>query len=280
LFGCVIPLGALGSKKPSTCYNASFGGIFEPMPESAAQKRLYEAIHTAYADHYYDREAMAYREEFIFRPMLRGVDLNDLRVAEFCCGAGHNTMFMSERFPRASFMGFDISAPACREYRANTGFPAYEIDLTKPLVTDHVFDVAFVVGGLHHCVSDLRQTLENVASMVRPGGLLLMMEPNRDYVLEGVRQFWYKRDRYFDAATEAALKHAVIANLAAPWFITERVQHLGGPGYFLIFNSMILRVPKRLKRAIAGPCFTVERAFNTIPWLKLMPYFVAQWRRI
>ena len=36
------------------------------------------------------------------------------------------------------------------------GFPSYEVDLTKKYNADVKFDAAIVIGGLHHCISDLR----------------------------------------------------------------------------------------------------------------------------
>ena len=50
------------------------------VPKGDRQQALFEAMHQAYQAHYYDATSMAYREEFIFAPMLEGLDLNDYLV--------------------------------------------------------------------------------------------------------------------------------------------------------------------------------------------------------
>jgi SAM-dependent methyltransferase len=137
-----------------------------------------------------------------------------------------------------------------------------------------------IIGGLHHCVVDIRQSIKNIATLVRPGGVVLMMEPNRRYFLEGIRRLWYRLDKSFDAATEAALDHAELAAIGAPWFRVRRVTHLGGPAFFLIQNSMITRVPLRAKPALSKVLFPLERLCARIPGTRLHAYFVAVWERL
>jgi hypothetical protein len=88
-------------------------------------------------------------------------------------------------FPSIHTIGYDISEEVCRDYRANTGAVAYLVDLTKLYSPDQSHDAALVIGGLHHCVMDLSTTLKNVASMVRPGGHFMMMEPSDNSFLSG-----------------------------------------------------------------------------------------------
>ena len=57
------------------------------------------------------------------------------------------------------------------------------------------------------------------------------------------------------------------------------VTYGGGPAYFLICNSFVLRVPKRLKPVIDGPLLSLERVFNALPGKAPFPFFVARWRR-
>jgi SAM-dependent methyltransferase len=125
------------------------------------------------------------------------------------------------------------------------------------------FDAAVVIGGLHHCVVDLAAAIDNLAALLKPGGTLLMMEPSADSVLEGLRQRWYRHDRYFDAPTERALSHDELLRLARRRFRVEILQYIGGP-----------------KRWIAPWAFPLERAFNVLNAAPLAPVFVARWRRI
>jgi SAM-dependent methyltransferase len=247
--------------------------------DSTRQKLHYETIHSDYEDHYYDAQSMHFREQFYYAPLFEGLDLNGCAVADLACGSGHSSLALLKRFPNAVVTGFDISSAACEDYRRNVGRPCIESDLTQPLLEASIFDAAIIVGGLHHCIADLPTVLHNLANMVRPGGRLLMLEPNRTFVLEVVRWLWYRLDKYFDAATERALSHAELVERAGAQFTPEKVAYYGGPGYFLIAQSLLFRIPKPVKRVIAPPLMVVERIFNYLPMRWLHPYFVARWAR-
>mgnify|MGYP003348609058 FL=1 len=139
--------------------------------------------------------------------------------------------------------------------------------------------VAFVIGGLHHCVVDLDTTLANVARMLKPGGLFLMLEPNSRHMLEAVRRVWYRLDASFDHATEHALDHEALLAAGHGAFEAERVTYFGGPAYFLILNSMVLRVPLWTKPWIAPGATVAERLWNRLPGARWHNVFLARWRR-
>lgn len=242
------------------------------------QKQHYESMHDAYQE-YYDAESMRYRERFIYGPLVEGLDLNDKDVADLCCGAGATSRYILKCFPRARTFGFDISKRACAEYRETLGRPAFETDLTRGASADRRFDAAIVIGGIHHCVLDLPNTLRTIRDLLKPGGLLLMMEPSDEGLFAGLRRLWYRYDRYFDAGSEHALVHRDLLAMAGDDFSLVDVHHLGGPGYFLIFNSMIFRLPGAMKRALAAPLSAMDAAYNLLPGRVWYPYFVARWRR-
>jgi hypothetical protein len=128
-------------------------------------------------------------------------------------------------------------------------------------------------------VTNLRQTLDNLAAALEPGGVLLMMEPNADCWLEGARRAWYRRDRFFDAPTEHALSHASLLEMAGSQFTCERLRFIGGPAYYAILNSLVLRVPLAAKPWLAPPAFALERAFNAANSRSASAVFLARWRR-
>jgi SAM-dependent methyltransferase len=243
------------------------------------QKAHFESMHNAYEAHYYDLASMAYREEFIFGPMLKGLDLNGKTVAELASGSGHNSLYLKQKFPQIGLTGFDISERACEDYRQMVGAPCHVVDLTKPAPATEPFDVVFVIGGLHHCVADLDTTLTNVANMVKPGGLFLMLEPNDRHFLEFVRILWYRIDSSFDHQTEHAINHEALAASVDSKFRVESVQYFGGPGYFIILNSMILRIPISIKPHIAPFMTHVERLWNRLPGARWHNVFLARWQR-
>ena len=248
-------------------------------PASDAQKRHYEAIHDAYEAHYFDAASMRYRERFIYSVMFDGLDLNGSAVADLAAGSGYNSLAVLRRFPTAEVIGYDISSKACAAYENVTGRRAFELDLTSDTELGVRVDTAIVVGGLHHCVSNLAGTFATVARLLKPGGLLLAAEPNRAFFLERVRERWYRVDRYFDAATERALDYEELVAVAHPDFEPVSVRYMGGPGYFLILNSLVTRTPPALKRLLAPPLFLADSLYNVLPGKRAFPYFVARWRR-
>jgi SAM-dependent methyltransferase len=248
--------------------------------EVLKQKTHYETIHDEYEAHYFDRESMAFREKFVYDVMFDGLDLNGKDVVDVAAGSGYNSLWVAKKFPQARVCGIDISEKACAAYRKLVGGEARVFDLTNGQDFGRRFDVALVFGGLHHCVSDLPGTFRTLAHLVRPGGLLLMFEPNSRYLLEGLRKLWYRWDSSFEEATESALDHDDLSARAASYFQPVASWHMGGPAYFLICNSMVFRVPRKMKRYLAPVLFPLERACNQLPGKFLFPYFIARWRRL
>lgn len=243
------------------------------------QFRHYETIIDGYDAHYYDPWSMRYRDEFIYARLWAGLDLDGRRVAEIASGSGHNSLALMRAFPTARVEGFDISATACARYRAATGAAAHEVDLTRPMAPMAPFDAALVIGGLHHCIADLPRTLENIAGLLKPGGVLMMTEPNSRYALETVRRLWYRLDKTFEADSEAALDHDALAALATAWFEPIDVRYYGGPAYFAVLNSMILRIPVRAKPWLSPPLLAIERWWDRLPGKLPHDMFLARWRR-
>jgi ubiquinone/menaquinone biosynthesis C-methylase UbiE len=246
---------------------------------SSRQREHYEAIHEQYEEHAYDDASMEYRRRFIFSHLFDGLDLNGKRVADLACGSGHNSLVLLDWFPHAEVTGFDISPKACEAYRRIVRRSAVLADLTRPNDPDPAFDAAMIIGGLHHCIVDLPQTLANIAAMLKPEGWLLMIEPNRQCFLQAARAIWYRMDRYFDSGTERALSHDDIARLARPWFVAKDVRYFGGPAYFLILQSLVLRMHPSAKRAFAKPLLAAEDIYARLPGRFWFPAFMARWQR-
>ena len=248
---------------------------------SDRQAQHYDRILSDYDRHYYDAQSTAYRERFIIGPLVEGLDLNGLEVADLACGSGETSLSLRRRFPAIRTTGFDISPRACETYQAKVERPCQVLDLTQPQDgLEPRFDAAIVMGGLHHCVADLDRTFSNIAALLKPAAPLMFFEPNRDYFLQFARDLWYRVDGYFDAATEDGLAHGDLLRRAGAAFTPERVRYFGGPAFFLIYNSLVFRIPHGLKRAIAPPLMAMEAGFNALPGKQLFSSFTARWRRL
>jgi SAM-dependent methyltransferase len=247
--------------------------------QSDKQKEHYQSIHDNYERHYFDESSMAYRSRFVYDELFRGLDLNNKLVADLASGSGHNSLAILDRFPSCSPIGFDISEKACDSYRKIVKRDAYLIDLTAGIDPGIRVDLAMIFGGLHHCVSNLSATFLTIAHIIKPGGLLLMFEPNSRYFLEGARKLWYHMDKYFESDTEAALDHDRISAICADNFTPEYCRYMGGPAYFLICNSLVFRIHHRTKKYIAPLLFNLEFIYNKLPGRFWYPYFIARWQR-
>lgn len=248
---------------------------------SQRQAAHYDRILNAYDEHYYDSNSLKYREEFILLPMLKGLDLAGKRVADLACGSGQTSLYLMQKFPGIQLEGFDISPEVCERYRRSVHRPCSITDLTKPVTVGERFDAAIIMGGLHHCISDLPQSLENISNLLKPGGLLLMFEPSKNFGLESLRKLWYKLDTYFDAETEAALSHDELYRSAPKdTFKVRSVRYFGGPAFFIVYNSLVFRIPLGVKRVIAPPILALEKAYGKLPGKFWYSSFIAQWEKI
>jgi SAM-dependent methyltransferase len=243
------------------------------------QQELYESIHDEYSRHLYDDTSNAYRDQFINAAMFKELDLNHCDVAEIMCGIGQATQYIQSRYPTARCRGYDISRSACEDYTRVTGCPATVCDIVAEPLPESQFDTIVVVGGLHHVASERDKVIASIHAALKPGGILVMMEPNADYVLEAVRKIWYRRDRFFDADSEQALSYGRLRKDYAHLFDEKRASHLGGPGYFVILMSLVLRIPLKAKPLIAPVFMQIEKIWNRIPVRQAHAIFVAQWKK-
>lgn len=244
------------------------------------QKAHYQRIHDAYGAHYYDSTSLDYRRRFIFSEIAKRVDFSGLRIADLACGEGYNSVLLRERFPSASPEGFDISPAACIAYQRVVGSAAHQADLTQKIKPPGTFQGAIVIGGLHHCVANLPMALSNLAAFVEVGGKVVLVEPNINFIGQFARDFWYRRDRYFEAETERALDPAQLLAATHGAFREVATRYFGGPAYFFILNSLVTRVPLSIKRLAAPPLFWIETAWNVLPGKRPFPAFLSIWERI
>ncbi len=244
------------------------------------QAEHYDTILSDYERHYYDDSSMEYRRRYIYSTMFDGLALNGKRVAELACGSGYNSREFLKLYPDADVFGLDISPKSVDAYRREVNKPGYVSDLSaRNAELPEPVDAAFVVGGLHHCVNDLPATIDNLRRLIKPGGDLIMVEPNAGFVLNAVRNRWYAGDKWFRDEEEAPLHHDELLRLANGMFEADQVTYLGGPAYFIVLNSLILRMPHKLKRGLAAPLFAIDNLYNRLPGRSPFPMFIARWRR-
>ena len=247
--------------------------------DTARQKELFEAIHEKYASATTDRYAEAYKEEFIYRPIL--AELAGARsLMELASGVGTASGWMRDHHPGLSISGCDISQSACDAFTARHARPCYAWDLTKPVEIVQTYDAVLVMGGIHHLVADLPMAFDNIARMLNPGGKLIMAEPNADFVLEPLRTLWYRLDKTnFDADNEHALSHPQLSRDHAKGMRPIAVRFIGGPGYFVLLQNWVLRMPGGTKKWLAPAIMRAERIWHRLPGKLPFATFIAVWQK-
>jgi SAM-dependent methyltransferase len=221
------------------------------MSEINPQKTLFESIHETYLTHFFAKGALYWKRRLVWSFIQdSGVQIDGKKIGEFFCGSGFNTKELMSKFKPELVMGFDISEAAVKDYKNVTGQGAFQADLSKDFISPQQFDNIFVFGGLHHAYFDLDRVLLNISKALVPGGHLVVYEPLRNTIWDVLRNFWYKHDRYFDASSEYPL---VPEEVEKHHFKKIKVKYITGPGYLIIYNSMILRIPVRVANALSIP---------------------------
>ena len=246
---------------------------------TAAQKELFEAIHDRYYEATGDQWAEAYKDRFVYRPLLERL-AGAKSAIELASGDGAASAWLLNQRPDLDIAGCDISETAVAQYRLLRDRPCYQLDLTKPFVPERTFDAAFVLGGIHHLVADLPTAFDNIARLLNPGGVLVMTEPNSDYMLEPIRQLWYRLDaKNFDAANEHALSHGRLARDFGGQFEAGEALYMCGPAYFLLLHNWVLRMPGSFKGTIGPALMAAEGLYHRLPGKLPFAIFMSKWTK-
>lgn len=131
-----------------------------------------------------------------------------VRVLDAGCGDGLITLALAKRHPGWTIVGMDLSAEllaGARERAGNRGLANVsflETDLTKTLPEDG-FDAVMALECLSE-IPDDRAAIAAIAAAARPGGLLVVQVPDRDWkpVLGSSSAVWRHEVRHGYSASE------------------------------------------------------------------------------
>jgi SAM-dependent methyltransferase len=241
------------------------------------QQEHFDSIASDYAAHYGDPWSQVYRRRFINEPMLGDIALSGARVIDAMCGSGETTGFLLEK--GAQVTGVDISQKEMTLFQER--FPSCKAKQTSILSTgleSNAYDCVVVVGGLHHLHPQVPAALNEVHRVLKPGGYFCFTEPHRGSLADRVRQLWYGVDKLF-AANEAAIDLEALKEQWASRFEFVKEEYKGNIAYLLVLNSLIFRIPLRLKPLYSPLLVRAETIIQTIQGKTLSCFVVGQWRK-
>jgi len=249
----------------------------ELLASEQLQKQHYDHIAAEYEAHYSDASSSEYRRRFIYDPMFAGMNLAGMRVLDAMCGSGQTTDYLLAR--DAIVTGLDISTevidsfkvrwPACR---------AKQRSLLSSGFADGSFDCVTVVGGLHHIHPNLSGAVQEIHRILKPGGYFCFMEPHSGSLPDIVRRFWYKHDHFF-SDNEASIDLDSVQEEFSSRFVPSRVTYLGNIAFLLVLNSLIFRIPVRVKPLYSTALMALESAISKLQGKLTSCFVIAQWQK-
>ena len=248
------------------------------MEAQANQREHYNRIGADYEAQYGDPDGLAYREKFLYQPLLAGLDLEGRNVLEALSGSGHATGFLL-REKKALVTGLDISDEAIESFKQR--WPSCEAicaSITGSGLPDESFDCIVVVMGLHHLHPNLPEALSEVHRLLRKGGNFCFTEPHKESALNRLRTFWYRHDPLF-AENEESLEIEALKRDYADLFKFRSEKYVGSIAYLLVLNSMIFRVPLWLKRIYSPAIMFLEKLFARFHSRTFSLAVVCQWEK-
>ncbi len=242
------------------------------------QKTHYDKIAADYEVHYDDSSSQLYRQRFFHQPMFEGIPLAGMKVLEALCGSGPTTRYLLSQ--DAIVTGLDISAEAINSYRKR--WPDCSAVCTSLLdsgLESDAYDCVAVVGGLHHLHPDLEQAIHEIHRILKPGGYFSFTEPHRGSLPDIIRQYWYKHDHLF-ASNEEAIDLEALKRIFSSHFHFKREVYQGNLAYLFVLNSMVLRIPLRLKPIYTPLLIGLESMINPFQGQRFSCFVVGQWQKI
>ena len=101
-----------------------------------------------------------------------------IRVADVGCGSGHCVTLMARRFPKSTFVGYDISEAGIASARgaaAGVGNASFVVQDVAKLETRIPFDLITAFDAIHD-PADPAGVLRRVRAALAPGGTFLMLD--------------------------------------------------------------------------------------------------------
>ncbi len=241
------------------------------------QTEQYNLIDELYYNHYYDHYSKAYRDIFIAPLLLDGIELEGARVLEAMCGAGANTSALISRGAKVS--GLDISDKSISRFKSLwPNCEAFCRPILKTGLPNESFDCVITTGGLHHIHPNINEGIEEIYRLLKPGGFFCFAEPHKGSFPDLVRRLWYKSDQYF-CDNEESLDLEALKKQHASKFDIKKEVFGGNIAYLFILNSMVFRIPLKLKKFYSPFLIWIEKHLPQRQTKLLSCFVVSVWKK-
>jgi SAM-dependent methyltransferase len=264
-------------RSPSNQSSASQSEGNLQMNAERMQKLHYDRIGVEYEAHYGDPCSQRYRDKFFHQPMFEGMNLSGMKVIEAMCGSGQTTQYLISQ--GAQVTGLDISDNTIMSF--NKRWPETQAVCASILdsgLNSDSYDAVVIVGGLHHLHPNVDAAIDEIHRVLKSGGYLCFAEPHKGSFPDLVRRWWYKRDSLF-SDNEEAIDLSEMKSKFASRFIFNQERYLGNAAYLLVLNSMVLRIPLKLKPFYTLPLLILESLISQFQGRLLSCFVVCQWRK-
>ncbi len=189
-------------------------------------------------------------------------DTAGLHVLEVGCGAGFGADYLAGRF--ATFTGIDYSESLVRLARDRHHDPRvrFEVANAKDFRAERPFDLAFMIGVLHH-VDDMPAVLGQVRDLLAPGGWLVINEPQPGNPLVRLLRRLRKRadDHYSEDQRELA--EAELRRLFTDAGFTDL--RIRGQGFFSTPFAEVVMPLQPLARAASALACALDPVVEALP---------------
>jgi SAM-dependent methyltransferase len=200
-----------------------------------------------------------------------------MKVVEAMCGSGQTTRYLLSH--GAKVTGLDISEEVIKSFKKRwPGSQAVCGSILDSGLESNSYDAVVIVGGLHHLHPNVNPAISEIHRILRPDGYLCFVEPHKGSFPDLARRLWYINDSLF-AENEEAIDVKEMKREFASGFIFDQERYFGNFGYLLVLNSMVFRIPLKLKPYYTPLFIHLESLVNPLGGSLFSCSVVCRWRK-
>lgn len=180
------------------------------MDKVEAQRKHFDAIADTYIQGRSGKNHLAYKQILWKHVMERLAERlparSTLTGVEAMCGNAEVSARLVSFFPHLTMHAFDLSDAMVKA--ADTTKVKGVTTFRKDILTfceEEKYDLAVIIGGLHHIPHDVHNGVRNIYNSLKKGGIFLNLEPtHNNFLWKAVREKIYKDNAIFEENSERA----------------------------------------------------------------------------